>query len=66
MRTQHENRTGWDRRQPVLSSRSPLEIERRGDKDARSHLVHEEEIYRSEPKKPESYWETLFNLPSRQ
>jgi len=65
MRTQHENRTGTDRRQQTLPSRSSLEIERRWDKDARSHIVHEDEIYRTETRIPEDYWETLFNIPSR-
>lgn len=64
MRIQDEHRTGIDRRHFDSIAMSPFGIDRRWTTDQRSHLVDELEIYGHEKAKPESYWETLFNIPS--
>ncbi len=64
MRTQHENRTGRNRRQFDLTSMSPIGVDRRWKKDQRSNVVDEDEMYDSETTEPEDYWERLFSIPS--
>ena len=65
MRVRHESRMGNDRRLNDLFSGLNRDVQRRWGKDQRSQIVDENEIYKSTPEISESYWETLFNIPSR-
>lgn len=64
MRAQPESRSGTDRRQFGQISVSFLDIERRGIKDQRSHVVREEDIYGSAAPIADDYWEALSGIPS--
>ncbi len=64
MRAQAESRSGTERRQSGQISVSFLDIERRGNKDQRSHVVREEDIYGSTATLSDDYWETLSGIPS--
>lgn len=64
MSTQRESRTGRDRRQLAAAAISFLEIDRRGKKDQRSHVVDENEVYDAEAKTSDDYWKVLFSIPS--
>ena len=64
MFAQHENRTGKDRRQLNPAANLSLEIERRWNKDQRSHTVNEAVLYQAGIAQPEDYWETLSSIPS--
>lgn len=64
MRTQHESRSGSNRRQFDLTSISPIGVDRRWKKDQRSNRVDEGEMYASKAAEPDDYWERLFNIPS--
>jgi len=63
MRIQHEYRTGVDRRRQDVIALAPLGIDRRWTKDQRSHVIDEDDVDNAAPRE-ETYWETLFNLPS--
>ncbi len=63
MRIQHEYRTGLDRRRQDVIALAPLGIDRRWTKDQRSHVIDEDDVDNAAPRE-ETYWETLFNLPS--
>lgn len=65
MRTQHERRTGKDRRQFDLASLAPRDIERRRDKDQRTTPLDEAAIYKAEVvEREDDYWERLRSIPS--
>ncbi len=63
MRIQHEYRTGLDRRRQDVIALAPLGIDRRWTKDQRSHVIDEDDVDNAAPRE-ETYWETLFNIPS--
>lgn len=63
MRIQHEYRTGVDRRRQDVIALAPLGIDRRWTKDQRSHVIDEDDVDNAAPRE-ETYWETLFNIPS--
>lgn len=63
MRIQHEYRTGLDRRRQDVIALAALGIDRRWTKDQRSHVIDEDDVDNAAPRE-ETYWETLFNLPS--
>lgn len=65
MHALHENRTGRDRRQVDLPSRAPRDVERRWNRDQRTHAVDEEAIYDCDAGIAEDYWESLFKIPTR-
>lgn len=62
MRIQHEYRTGLDRRRQDVIALAPLGIDRRWTKDQRSHVINEDD-FDTAPRQ-ETYWETLFSIPS--
>ena len=64
MRIQHEYRTGLDRRHQDVIALAPLGIDRRWTKDQRSHVIDEDDVDNNATPREETYWETLFNIPS--
>jgi len=64
MRIQHEYRTGLDRRRQDVIALAPLGIDRRWTKDQRSHVIDEDDVDNNTTPREETYWETLFNIPS--
>lgn len=64
MRIQHEYRSGLDRRHHALIALSPLGVDRRWIKDQRSYVVDEDDIDNNTAPRQETYWETLFSIPS--
>lgn len=64
MRIQHEYRTGLDRRSHDLIELSPFGIDRRWTKDQRSYVIDEDDVDDHPATRQETYWETLFNIPS--
>lgn len=64
MFVRHEYRTGRDRRQE--SCLLPRFVERRWPRhDKRSYVVDESGLYPPEAVQPESYWEGLRKIPTR-
>lgn len=64
MRIQHEYRTGLDRRHHDIIALSPIGLDRRWTKDRRSHVIDKDDIDSSAVTRQETYWETLFSIPS--